>query len=518
MPISPARLAGFQILLRVEQQNAYASELLHSGRLDALSPADRGLCTELVMGCLRWQATLDRLLAGASSQSLNKLDKEVLVALRLGAYQLRFLSRIPPNAAVNESVELAKRARKKSAAPFVNAILRKLAREGAAPSAEACSSGVPGGVEEPHSPGAVAGAFSPGSPAGAAVAPVGVEQALAAAWSHPEWLVARWIEQYGGEAAARVCEFDQQTPITALRLPTSPELAEPLERELQAEACTPASLKPGLPGTPRVELAPGNLLRSARVVRAGDVTHTRAYREARIAIQDEASQLVAALVGPSPAERKSGRGVAPPPPAAGLRLRILDCCAAPGGKTAAIAEANPQATVLAVELHPRRAELLRQRLQGSSGAGRIEVLTADATRLPHGREFDRVLADVPCSGTGTLARHPEIKWKLRPAELPGLHQRQAAILSAALGHLAPGGVLVYSTCSLEAEENASVVEEVLRQNSSAKLLDCAARLRELQEAGELNWPDVESLCHGPYMRTLPGVHPCDGFFAAMITL
>jgi 16S rRNA (cytosine967-C5)-methyltransferase len=147
----------------------------------------------------------------------------------------------------------------------------------------------------------------------------------------------------------------------------------------------------------------------------------------------------------------------------------------------------------------------------------VQVLTADATALPYGREFDRSLADVPCSGTGTLAHNPEIKWKLRPDDLTDLHGRQKAILAAALRHLAPGGVIVYSTCSLEAEENAAVVEEVLRDNRQARLLDCRVRLHELKAEGELTWPDVESLMSGPYLRTLPGTHPCDGFFAAMIT-
>ena len=480
MPVSPARQAAFQILLRVDQQNAYASELLHSEHLAPLSPADRGLCTELVMGCLRWRQRLDHLIGDTASQPLGKLDPEVLAALRLGAYQLRFLTRVPPNAAVNESVELVKRARKKSAASFVNAVLHKLARQaddsqrakGGVPSHGEAGSVVSAGTEAVFTPADAAAGNSP--------------SALAAAWSHPEWLVARWVEQFGSERTSLICQFDQQTPTTTLRFPSNPEQAEALERELQAEGVT---------------LGPGRLLRSARVVRAGDVTHTRVWREGRIAIQDEGSQLVAALVGTDP---RAG-------------LRILDCCAAPGGKTAAIAESNPQATILAVELHPHRADLLRRRLAGSSGGG-IEVLAADATRLPHGRDFDRILADVPCSGTGTLARHPEIKWKLRPEDLPGLRQAQTAILAAALGHLAPGGVLVYSTCSLEPEENASVVEEALRGNPLARLLDCAAQLGALKAAGELTWPDIESLCAGPYLQTLPGVHPCDGFFATMIRL
>jgi 16S rRNA (cytosine967-C5)-methyltransferase len=236
------------------------------------------------------------------------------------------------------------------------------------------------------------------------------------------------------------------------------------------------------------------LLRSARVVLSGDVVHASAYLEHRLAIQDEGSQLVGALVGKG--------------------SRILDCCAAPGNKTVALAEANARATIVAVELHSHRAEQLRRRMAAHT---EVQVLTADATALAYGRVFDRILADVPCSGTGTLAHNPEIKWKLRPDDLTDLHGRQKAILAAALRHLVSGGVIVYSTCSLEAEENATVVEEVLHDHPQARLLDCRARLHELKAEGELMWPDVESLMSGPYLRTLPGTHPCDGFFAAMIT-
>jgi 16S rRNA (cytosine967-C5)-methyltransferase len=453
MPISAARRAAFEILLRVEEQGAYASELLHSERLAALSAADRGLCTELVMGALRWQAALDDDIQAVSSQKLNRIDAEVLVALRLGAYQLRFLDRIPAHAAVNESVELVKRARKKSAAPFANAVLRKLI--GKRGDGKTTGGGFVRDAE----------AESP--------------EALAAASAHPSWLVARWVVEFGSQRAHRICQFDQQAPPLALRMPASGR--EAIEAQLRAQG---------------VELAPGRLLRSARVVLSGDVTHTPAYLEHRLAIQiqDEGSQLVGALVGKG--------------------SRILDCCAAPGNKTAALAEANPRAAIVAVELHPHRAEQLRRRMAARAA---VQVITADATALPHGREFDRILADVPCSGTGTLARHPEIKWKLRPDDLTDLHERQKAILGAALRHLAAGGVIVYATCSLEAEENAAVVEEVLREHPAARLLDCRARLHELQAEGELTWPDVESLTSGPYLRTLPGTHPCDGFFAAMLT-
>ena len=441
MPASPARAAVFDILLRVELQDAYASELMHSGRLDSLSQADRGLTTELVMGVLRWRSRLDSVIAANSSRPLNRLDTEVLLALRIAAYQILFLTRIPARAAINESVELVKRARKTSAAAFVNAVLRKLSDRGFAVEQQ------PTGSEQ-----------SPGQ--------------LADEFAHPQWLVARWIHNFGSRTAEALCAHGQRVPSTAIRVED-----EAVPRELEADG---------------IQLAPGALLTSARLVTGGEITQTRALREGRAFIQDEASQLVALLVG---------RG-----------SRILDLCAAPGSKTAAIAARNPDAVIVAAELHPHRADLLRQRVR----AANVRVVTTDATNLEMSSDFDRVLADVPCSGTGTLARNPEIKWRLKAADLPDLHVRQVAILQSALGQLAPGGRAVYSTCSLEPEENQSVVDEVLAASLDYRLLDCRLELERLQAGGELALDDVGSLLNGAYLRTFPGIHPSDGFFAALI--
>jgi len=196
----------------------------------------------------------------------------------------------------------------------------------------------------------------------------------------------------------------------------------------------------------------------------------------------------------------------------GKGSRVLDCCAAPGSKTAAIDSRNPAAEIVAVELHPHRAELLRRRVR----AANVQVITADAINLPLQGSFDRVLADVPCSGTGTLARNPEIKWRLKPEDLNDLHVKQVAILRAALQQLAPGGRAVYSTCSLEPEENQAVVEEVLQGESNFTLLDCRMELERLRDQGELANNDLDSLLEGKYLRTIPGVHPYDGFFGAII--
>jgi len=406
---------------------------------------------ELVMGVLRWQSLLDSEIAKSSAQPLSKLDIEILTALRLAVYQLRRLSRIPARAAINESVELVKRARKRSAAPFVNAVLRKIVTysapvENLLPHALDASSATP----------------------------------LAESLAHPIWLVERWIDAYGLEATTEICKYDQSVPVTSIRL-RRPEA----EDRLRAEG---------------IKLAPGALLASARRVEHGDVSKTAAFRAGLCAIQDEASQLVAALVGRA--------------------AHVLDCCAAPGGKTAAIADQNLDAKMVAVDLHPHRALLLRRLLRVRAGAevgdSNLRVIAADARQLPFAAKFDHVLADVPCSGTGTLARNPEIKWRLTPADLDDLQKRQAAILRSALGQVAPGGRLIYSSCSLEREENKEVVDQALAEDSSFRVIDCRYELERLHGEGIIILPDPSSLTRGPYLRTLPGVHECDGFFAAIL--
>jgi 16S rRNA (cytosine967-C5)-methyltransferase len=450
--VSPARAAAFDILLRVERESAYASELLHSRTYDRLTVVDHSLTTELVMGILRWRSLVDSQIAKSSAQPLSKLDPEVLTALRLAVYQLCWLSRIPARAAINESVELVKRARKRSAAPFVNAVLRKLAV----------------GVSQVNK--------SQQHEINAASA-----ETLAASSAHPFWLVERWIRIYGIDSAFRICQHNQSVPVTAIRL-RHPDAEELLRGD-------------------GIKLAPGVFLASARRVQHGDIARTAALPGGLCVIQDEASQLVAALVGHG--------------------SHVLDCCAAPGGKTLAVADYNPNADITALELHSHRARLLRKLMSahhpatGTRGQ-RIRVVNADARNLPFVTEFDRVLADAPCSGTGTLSRNPEIKWRLTPGDLVDLPERQLAILRSAMTQVAAGGRLIYSTCSLEKEENEDVIERALAEGSSFHVIDCRTELDRLRQDGELIWPEPSSLTRGPYLRTLPGGHPCDGFFAAIL--
>jgi 16S rRNA (cytosine967-C5)-methyltransferase len=448
--ISPARAAAFDILLRVERESSYAADLLHSKAHAALSPVDHSLTTELVMGVLRWRSWLDSQVANVSSQPLARLDFEILTALRLAVYQLIWLSRIPARAAINESVELVKRARKRSAASFVNAVLRKLAT------------------------GLASGELIPPAIHGNSV------QALAASATHPEWLVERWVRSYGMEATIKICRHNQSVPVTALRL-RHPEA----EEQLRAEG---------------IDLDAGALLASARRVLRGDLTGSSAYRSGRCVIQDEASQLVAALVGHGDS--------------------TLDCCAAPGGKTLAIADRNANSTITAVDLHPHRARLLRRLMRAPDSSGdsgeNIRIVAADARDLPFADRFDRVLADVPCSGTGTLSRNPEIKWQLKVDDLADLQVRQLAILRSAMDRVTAGGRIVYSTCSLEREENEDVVEAALAGGATLRVIECGNELAALKEQGEFTWDNPNALTRGPYLRTLPGVHPCDGFFAAIL--
>jgi 16S rRNA (cytosine967-C5)-methyltransferase len=163
-------------------------------------------------------------------------------------------------------------------------------------------------------------------------------------------------------------------------------------------------------------------------------------------------------------------------------------------------------------LHPHRARLLRKLV----AAPNVQVIAADVRDLPVTALFDRVLADVPCSGTGTLGRNPEIKWRLKLEDLADLRARQVAILQSAMQNVSTGGRLVYSTCSLEKEENSAVVEKVLSIDRSFRVLDCRVELERLHSQGELRWEGIDSLTSGPYLRTIPGVHPCDGFFAALL--
>lgn len=470
--ISLARSAAHAMLLAIEAGLGHSDELLRDHpAMQRMSDADRRLTTALVLGVLRWQILLDERLRGSLAKPKMKLDPAVLIALRLGAFQLLHLDRIPGHAVINESVEITKQTGCRSAAGLVNAVLRKIAQTTDKTPIRCEESLVTG-----HNFSRAAGA--PGSTR--ALAPEG--SPLPALAAHPSWLIDRWAKSFGSETACAICIHDQSAPVSSIRLATPAAESELIHSGLA--------------------LAPGKLLTAARIVESGNLRDTAAFREGGARIQDEGSQLIAELAASIFEEPKE----------------ILDCCAAPGGKTMILAERHPSARIVACETSRPRLQQLRQRL--SRFGERVECRHADATALSFDSEFDLALADVPCSGTGTLGRNPEIRHRLRPDDLPRHSERQRAILRSALRALRPGGRVLYSTCSLEQEENEQVAGDMVAQNLNARVVPLGPALHSLQDRGVLAIEAAERLhmllTPDGFLRIVPGAFETDGFFLAML--
>jgi 16S rRNA (cytosine967-C5)-methyltransferase len=439
--VSAARKAAFEILLKVESGRAHSDDLLHAARLDKLTNPDRKLTTALVLGVLRWQILLDERIGAFLERPKARLDPAIQTALRMGAFQLLGLDRIPPHAAIDQSVEIAKLSGHRYAARMVNAVLHRLETAGR----------LPGN---------------------------GAEADSAVVKAHPAWMVERWTGLFQTEATMLICAHGQEQAANAVRLDSAGT-----EEELLASG---------------IAVRPGILLNAARIVTGGDLTTTGAFREGRVRQQDEGSQLVAEI---------AGRGD-----------RILDCCAAPGGKTLILAERNPGAEIVACEASPQRLEALKKRLDGL--LGRVICRLGDAATLGDEGIYDIVLADAPCSGTGTLGRNPEIRHRLKPDELPRQAARQRAILRAALQAVKPGGRVVYSTCSLEPEENEEVVTAILAEVGKARVVPVAVRIQDLLAKDILTPTGAAQLLKfvrpEGFLVLLPGALGTDGFFVAVI--
>lgn len=393
--VSPARRAAFEILRRVED-GAFAAPLLAGVELSA---EDRALCYELVLGVLRRQSWLDRVAQHFAGRAAEKLDAPVRRALRLGFYQLRFLTRVPARAAVNESVNLVHAARLRSAAPFVNAVLRRAAREKDFDPAQ--------GIEDQL-------------------------ERVAVETSHPAWLVARWAHAFGMEEAAAFARANNDNAPAAFRVnPLHGESDTAFERLREAGAAVVPSRV--APGAWRVEAG------------AGAAALRGLAQAGAVYMQDEASQLVAHVLGAQAGQR------------------VLDACAAPGGKATQIAAgASDRALVVAGDRHAHRLRVVEESA-ARQGLKSVRAVVLDAERaLPFADEaFDRVLVDAPCTGTGTLRHNPEIRWRVTPEDISELSARQRRILAEAARVVRRGGRLVYSTCSVEREENEEVVADFL---------------------------------------------------------
>ena len=392
--ISPARVAAFNILQQVD--NGAFSSVLLAAENPHLQPLDRALCHELVLGVLRWQLFLDRLVEHFSKRRVESLDAAVRIALRIGLYQLRFLTRIPASAAVNESVSLVRAARLSSATAFVNAVLRRAVREAEYdPATE---------ISDPL-------------------------EKMAVQTSHPVWLIERWASSFGVEEAEAFARANNTVPRTAFRIVPNRANQSDVLSKLSAAGATLES-SDIVNGAWRVSGAT-SLLREMSI--AGEIY-----------LQDEASQLVADAMEVKRSER------------------VLDLCAAPGGKTTLMADrAGDAAFIVAADRSSTRMATVISTTRLHELKSLTPVILDATEQLPFEREsFDRVLVDAPCSGTGTLRANPEIRWRLAPTDFANFAAQQKRILSRAVEVLKPGGRLVYSTCSVEREENEEVIETI----------------------------------------------------------
>jgi 16S rRNA (cytosine967-C5)-methyltransferase len=401
---NPRQIAA-RILSQRLNNGEFTENLLETALATArLSPADRGLCHELVCGVVRWQATLDRLIARKTTPG-REPRPALINLLRLGLYQIFWLDRIPPHAAVHETVEQAKRSGYVSQSGFINAVLRAYLRE----------------FDEVKK----------------ILADMKISQP-ALGWSHPEWLVERWRKNFGDEKTRALLEWNNTPPKTFARVNTLKTDAAMLverwrEENVEYDFCTRDWTGENL----AFELKSHPPLNSLGSFRAGGFY-----------LQDPSTLLAPVLLDAQPGET------------------ILDLCAAPGGKATFIAQQiNNEGKIIAHDSFADRLKLIRENCTRLG----VTCATATATFNFEPATFDRILVDAPCSNTGVMRRRVDLRWLIQPAEIERLRATQLALLNQAATVLKPGGIIVYSTCSLEPEENSEVVKEFLATNPNFKL-------------------------------------------------
>jgi 16S rRNA (cytosine967-C5)-methyltransferase len=443
--IAPARLAAYETLRAVDQRSADLPAALARARTSLPDERDRALAGEIATGTLRWQAAFDRVIAVYAGRPLERLDAEVVLILRLTLFQLLHLDRVPASAAVNDAVQLTRKVGKSSSSSFVNAILRRASRE---------RSRLP----------------LPARTVGDRDAELDY---LATTLSHPRWLVERWHRRYGFEAAEAWCRFNNAAAPLTLRANRLRVSREVLMQTLHAAG---------------VQAEPTTFAPDGLVICSGNPLLTPLAGQGLFAVQDEASQLVGVVARAAAGER------------------VLDACAAPGGKTTAMAaDMGDSGLLISSDVRRKRVELLAETVR-TAGARCVHVIQANAAQaLPFGAIFDLVLIDAPCSGLGTVRRDPDIKWRRSPDELAGLAALQLRIVASAASVVRVGGRLLYSTCSSEIEENDEVVDRFLEAQPGFRRTPLA-----FPPAPALVGPDG-------YLRTLPFRDGLEAFFAASLS-
>jgi 16S rRNA (cytosine967-C5)-methyltransferase len=452
--IAPARLAAYDVLRAVNSGRSDLPGALAQVRARLPDERDRALAGEIATGTLRWQGAFDAIIEAFAKRPLPRLDAEVVDILRMTAFQLLHLDRIPAAAAVNDAAALTGKVGKKSASGLVNAVLRRVSRER-------------NRLPLPPRPEMVAGTFPEKVPA------TFLRDYLATTLSHPEWLVAKWLDRYGFEAAEKWAAFDNEPAPLTLRANTLR-----LSRDDLAEQLTSFG----------VDTMPTRFARDGLTVRDGNPLLTPIAGDGLFLIQDESSQLVAELTMAAPGER------------------ILDACASPGGKTMAMAAGmDNRGFIAATDLRGRRVELLKRTID-AAGAACVHVIRADVSAaLPFAPVFDCVLLDAPCSGLGTLRRDPDIRWRRTQADVERLATIQSRMLDRVADVVVPGGRIVYATCSGEPEENEDVVSRFLAQREDFALAP-----------DRIPWTLSNFVTATGHFRTLPFRDSLEAFFGAIL--
>jgi 16S rRNA (cytosine967-C5)-methyltransferase len=401
--ISPARIAAYEILTAVSAGNADLPTAIAFARSGLRDDRDRALAAEIASGVQRWRAALDHVIVEFSKRSISRLDPEIVEILRLSAYQLRHLTRVPASAVVDDAVNLAGRVGKRSAGGFVNAILRTISRR---------RDSLP----------------LPASPANDADRRAVLDY-FSITLSHPRWLAARWLDRLGFEASEAWMQFNNTAGKVTLRANRLRMTRDALMERLAADA---------------IAVHPAPYAPDGLIVDEGYPLRGAGWDEGWFVVQDEASQLVPLLAGADPGPR------------------VLDTCASPGGKTTALAAAmQGRGLLVACDVRGRRVDLLR-RTVAASGAANVHIVQADLLKpLPFQSTFGCVLVDAPCSGLGTLRRDPDIRWRRRENDLVPLAAAELTMLQHAAERVAPRGRLIYATCSSEPEENEGVAAAFL---------------------------------------------------------
>ena len=452
--IAPARSAAFHGLRGVAARRVDLPAALVQARTHLTDDRDRALAADIVTGTLRWQRSLDHLIEHFAGRPISKLDTDVLLIVRLSLYQLLHLDRVPASAVVDDAVDLTRGARKQSATGFVNAVLRSTLRNRHR-------------LPLPPRPDEYADEES-------SAAYLGITH------SHPDWLVRRWLRRYGFHNAERWVRFNNDPAPLTIRANTLRLSRDQLAASLAHE---------GIETEPTSYAPHGLIVRTGNPLRlASEGPAEGGHYRGSFVVQDEASQLVPLAVDAQPG------------------MRILDLCASPGGKTIALAGATGDAVVVASDVRSRRIRTLVETVAATDARNVRIVQVPPAGTLPFAPVFDRILVDAPCSGLGTVRRDPDIRWRRTEDDLVSFSERQLELLRRAASVLAPGGRLVYATCSSEPEENESVVERFLADEPAFALADLRA-----------DSPLLDSFFdQSGMLRTLPFAHGLEAFFAAAL--